>query len=178
MKRLLISVIAGVVVVAVAVTIALAAGGGGGGSSSTGASGTKTPGGATVSSQQISGSGNVLVDSSGMALYANDQESGGMALCTGACLSFWTPLTVSGTPTKDSSVTGKLSVVARPDGTKQVTFDGKLLYTFYEDQPGQVAGDGFVDAFGGQKFTWHVVNATKTSSSTPSSSTPSGPLGY
>ena len=87
-----------------------------------------------------------------------------MVLCDGACLSFWTPLTASGAP-KGASLPGKLGVVRRPDGKKQVTYNGKLLYTFYLDKPGQVSGDGFDDAFGGQKFTWHVVHTTKTASS-------------
>ena len=38
-----------------------------------------------------------------------------------------------------------------------MTYNGKLLYTFTLDQSGKVAGDDFHDAFGGQKFTWHVV---------------------
>ena len=79
-----------------------------------------------------------------------------MVLCTGACLSFWQPLTVSGTP-KGSSLPGKLAVVKRPDGGRQVTYNGKLLYSFKLDKAGKVSGDGFKDAFGGQKFRWHVV---------------------
>jgi hypothetical protein len=32
-----------------------------------------------------------------------------------------------------------------------------------EDEPGEVTGDGFSDAFGGQQFTWHVVGADGSS---------------
>jgi predicted lipoprotein with Yx(FWY)xxD motif len=159
MKRLLIAA-AAVAAVAVIVGVAIAATSGGSGNNGS----ASNAGGATVSAKQIGGSGSVLVDSSGMALYANDQEKNGMALCDGACLSFWTPLTVHGTP-KDGSLGGKLGVVSRPGGARQVTFNGKLLYTFYLDKPGKVAGDGFTDAFGGQKFTWHVVHANGTTSS-------------
>jgi predicted lipoprotein with Yx(FWY)xxD motif len=91
-----------------------------------------------------------------------------MALCNGACLSFWTPLTIHGAP-KANSLDGKLGVVTRPGGDKQVTFNGKLLYTFYLDSPGKVGGDGFDDAFGSQKFTWHVVHANGATSSTANS---------
>jgi predicted lipoprotein with Yx(FWY)xxD motif len=157
MKRLLISG-AFVAVLVVAAVVLAGCGGGSGNSASAPASGTGTAT-ATVSSDTIAGSGNVLVDSQGEALYANDQEKNGMALCDGACLSFWTPLTASGTPRGDS-LSGKLGVADRPDGTKQVTYNGKLLYTFYLDKPGKVAGDGFDDAFGGKTFTWHVVHAT------------------
>jgi predicted lipoprotein with Yx(FWY)xxD motif len=164
MKRLLIA--GGVVAVALVagIAIAIAATSGGGSTSSSGAPASKTGGGATVSAEQIAGSGNVLVDSTGRPLYANDQETGGMVLCDGACLSFWTPLTVNGAP-KGGSLTGKLGIVMRPNGSKQVTYNGKLLYTFYLDDPGKVGGDGFDDAFGGQQFTWHVVHAKGTSNS-------------
>ena len=96
-----------------------------------------------------------------------------MVLCDGACLSFWQPLTVSGTPTKGSSLPGKLGTVKRPDGRRQVTFNGKLLYSFKLDKPGKVTGDGFKDAFGSQKFTWRVARLTAAkSSSGPTTTTP------
>ena len=161
MKRLLIP--GAVVAVALIIGIAIAIASTGGSDKSSPAPASK-PSGATVSVQNISGAGNVLVDAKGEALYANDQEKNGMALCDGACLSFWTPLTVSGAP-KGDSVGGKLGVATRPDGSKQATFNGKLLYTFYLDKPGKVSGDGFDDAFGGQKFTWHVQHAHGSTSS-------------
>jgi predicted lipoprotein with Yx(FWY)xxD motif len=151
MKRLLI-LGAGL---AAALTL-VACGGGGGNSSPTVSMASGSAG--TVSVKAIGGAGNVLVDSSGQALYASDQESAAhKVLCTGACNSFWEPLTVSGGAPKAGSVPGKLGVTKRPDGTKQVTYNGKLLYSFTQDQPGEVTGDGFNDAFSGQQFTWHVV---------------------
>jgi predicted lipoprotein with Yx(FWY)xxD motif len=167
MKRLLIPGAVGAVALAVGIAIAIAAtgGGNGGGNSMSSQSASGSTGGATVSTKQISGAGDVLVDSDGMALYANDQETSGMALCDGACLSFWTPLTISGGTPKGDSLSGKLGVVKRPDGDRQVTYKGKLLYTFYEDSPGQVGGDGFDDAFGGRTFTWHVVHVNGSTGS-------------
>jgi predicted lipoprotein with Yx(FWY)xxD motif len=38
-----------------------------------------------------------------------------------------------------------------------VTYNGRLLYSFKLDKRGNVSGDGFKDAFGGQRFTWHVA---------------------
>jgi predicted lipoprotein with Yx(FWY)xxD motif len=160
MKRLITFGVVGIA--AVVVGIAIAATGGGGGSTQ--------GGGATVSAKQISGAGKVLVDAKGRALYRSDQERNGMVLCDGACLSFWQPLTVSGTP-KGNSLPGKLAVVKRPDGRRQVTYNGKLLYSFKLDKPGKVTGDGFKDAFGGQKFTWRVAHPTASKSpSTPTTS--------
>jgi predicted lipoprotein with Yx(FWY)xxD motif len=152
MKRLLIAT------AAVAVTLALAACGGGGGEndSASPASGNDT---ATVSVEDLGDAGSVLVDSAGQALYTSDEEADSDVLCTDECTSFWIPLTIdAGAPTGDA-VSGELGLAERPDGTRQVTLDGRRLYTFVEDEPGEVTGDGFSDAFGGQQFTWHVVGA-------------------
>jgi predicted lipoprotein with Yx(FWY)xxD motif len=99
----------------------------------------------------VGSAGQVLVDSRGRALYVNDQERGGMAHCTGACFSFWRPLTVSGTP-KASGLPGKLSVVKRPGGGRQVTFNG-------------------------YHFTWHVAHPTKSVVSS-GGTTVTNPYGY
>jgi predicted lipoprotein with Yx(FWY)xxD motif len=152
MKRLLIAA------VIVAAALALAACGGGGGDNGN-ASPVSGNGTATVSVEEIGGAGSVLVDSAGQALYAADEEADSDVLCTDGCTAFWMPLTIdAGAPTGDA-VSGELGIAERPDGTRQVTLDGKRLYTFVEDEPGEVTGDGFSDAFGGQQFTWHVVAA-------------------
>jgi predicted lipoprotein with Yx(FWY)xxD motif len=145
---------------AVAATLILAAcGGGGGGSSDSGSAAPAGGRGDTVAVKEIDGVGDVLVDASGKALYTSDVEADGKVHCTGACTSFWEPLTVgSGTPTAAADA-GKLGVADRPDGTKQVTVDGKLLYTFSEDEPGKVKGNGFADDFDGRHFTWNAVLA-------------------
>ena len=171
MKRLLTFGAVSVAALAVGIAIAVAA--------TTGGSAGKAAS-ATVSVKSIAGHGKVLVDSRGRALYRSDQERNGMVLCTGACLSFWQPLTVSGTP-KGASLPGKLGVVKRPDGGKQVTYQGRLLYSFKLDSPGKVTGDGFKDAFGSQKFTWHVAHlaGTTTSSSASTATTSTDPYpGY
>jgi len=111
-----------------------------------------------VDVRHVDGVGDVLVDASGHALYTPDQEANGKIRCTGECLSFWMPLAADANPTAADGA-GKLALVTRPDQTKQVTVDGKPAYSFSEDMPGKVTGDGFKDAFGGQKFTWHVLLA-------------------
>lgn len=151
MKRFLLSVGA---VIAAALTLAAC-----GAAASTSSSGTGlTKGGtSTVDTMQFQGFGSVLVNAAGQPLYASDQETNGMVKCNGACNSFWMPLTITTGSPSETSANGALGVVTRPDGTKQVTFDGKLLYTFSLDKAGKLNGDGVADAFGSQKFTWHVV---------------------
>jgi predicted lipoprotein with Yx(FWY)xxD motif len=153
---------ASLLVLATAVLLALAACGGGSDSSA----------GATVSSQMVDGVGRVLVDSEGAALYAADQEANGKVVCTGSCTSIWKPLTVSGgMPAAGDGLDGKLGVMSRPDGSRQVTFDGRLLYTFAEDEDaGTVTGNGAADSFDGTSFTWHVATPTGISTSKANSS--------
>jgi predicted lipoprotein with Yx(FWY)xxD motif len=171
MRRFLVIGVIAVIAAVAGVAIAIAA--------TTGSSTSSTTSGATVSVKKLAGAGRVLVDAQGRALYRSEQERNGMVMCDGACLSFWRPLTVSGTPTKAHSLAGKLAIVKRPDGKRQVTFNGKLLYSFKLDKPGKVTGDNFKDAFGGQTFRWHVVHPVGTSSTgtTSPTSTYSGP-GY
>jgi predicted lipoprotein with Yx(FWY)xxD motif len=127
--------------------------------SSSGRTQTGSSAGRTVSVASVDGVGNVLVDAEGAALYASNEEAGGMVLCTGSCTTIWDPLTVGGrAPTGENGLGQKLDVVARPDGARQVAFDGRLLYRFTEDpSAGTVTGNGFADSFAGQAFTWHVV---------------------
>jgi predicted lipoprotein with Yx(FWY)xxD motif len=149
MKKLLIPGL----ILAAAVALAACGGGGGGDATAMSSAGTNA-----VSVKAIGGAGNVLVGSSGQALYVSDQETAaGKVLCTGACNSFWEPLTTHGDVTSSGSVPGKLGVVKRPDGTMQATYNGDPVYSFTQEQAGEVTGDGFKDAFDGQQFTWHVV---------------------
>ena len=150
-----------------------------GGSGDSGASAPETPSAATVSVSSVDGVGDVLVDPQGAALYASDQETGGMVVCTGSCTSIWKPLTVSGRPTAGDGVVAKLGTVERPDGHRQVTLAGRLLYRFLEDpQPGMVTGNGFADSFDGQAFRWHVATPQGISTSDDNSSSSSGSPGY
>ena len=147
-------------------------GGSGGGSGGSGGGAAATTGTATVNVRQIDGVGSVLVDSHGTALYSPTQEASGMIRCSGSCTKIWIPLTPGGAkPTAGTGVTGKLARTMRPDGTSQVTYDGRPLYTFVEDSaPGKVTGNGVRDSFGTKRFTWHAVTAkgaAPAASSTP-----------
>ncbi|HEX5496047.1 MAG TPA: hypothetical protein VFX70_15870 [Mycobacteriales bacterium] len=122
--------------------------------------------------------GTVLVDSSGKALYTPDQEANGTIKCVNDCTGIWPPLTVPDgqTPTASSGVTGTLGTVKRPDGSTQVTLDGKPLYRFSIDKAaGQVNGQGTQDAFGGTSFSWQVVTASGAAAPAP---TATGGGGY
>jgi predicted lipoprotein with Yx(FWY)xxD motif len=151
---------------------------GGGSDSGSGSAAGAAPGTTEqISVGDVDGVGEVLVDRQGVALYFSEEEAaGGMVLCTSdACTSFWDPLLLDGAdqPTGAAELSGRLGTTQRPGGAQQVTFEGKPLYRFTEDSgPGVVSGDGFVDAFDGQEFTWSV--ATPSGESTPASNARDG----
>lgn len=139
-------------------------------------------GNTTVAVRSAGDLGDVLTDSSGHTLYASDEEMSGKLLCTTQdCLTFWTPLVVAdSTPSGPSSITAKLSTIARPDGKMQVTLNGAPLYTFEEDHSaGQTKGNDFTDKFGSQSFTWHAATPSGFASqgSAPTSDS-NNPYGY
>src|SRR5439155_12858310 len=62
----------------------------------------------------------------------------------------------------------RIGTVTRPDGTKQVTYQGMPLYTFAQDQqPGQATGQGIKDV-----GTWAAVTVVGKASAGAPSSTP------
>jgi predicted lipoprotein with Yx(FWY)xxD motif len=161
---------------AVAATLTLAACGGNSNSSS-----NQTPAAAksdTVGIQQVNGVGRVLVDSSGMALYTPNQEAHGKIVCVASCTSEWQPVNVGKAKPTAAMGAGNVGVVKRPDGARQVTLDGMPLYTFVQDSPGQITGDGFQDKFGGTSFTWHVVLAGGSKGTGTGAAGSSGSYGY
>jgi predicted lipoprotein with Yx(FWY)xxD motif len=160
------------------VAIGLAACGGSSSSSDSASAAANTTASVTdtVATKSISGVGTVLVDSKGMALYTNNQDSGMNVACTGSCTAIWVPVMApsSGQPTSsDQAVQAKLGVV-KSKGGSQVTFGGMPLYSFVQDSPGQVTGNGFTDNFGGTSFTWTVASTGQVSSSSNTTSTSSG----
>jgi predicted lipoprotein with Yx(FWY)xxD motif len=107
--------------------------------------------------------GGVLVDSRGAALYTSNMEVNGDVFCTGACTAVWLPLTARH-PTAAPDVEGNVGVITRPDGSRQVTYDGRPVYRFAQDDPGDVSGDGVTDSFGGQQFRWDAIGEPQPTS--------------
>jgi predicted lipoprotein with Yx(FWY)xxD motif len=80
------------------------------------------------------GVGMFLTDASGHALYVLDSAATGRsAACTGDCATKFTPVTGQAT-SKDSKVDQALiGVITLPDGTTQVTYNGKPLFVYKAD---------------------------------------------
>jgi predicted lipoprotein with Yx(FWY)xxD motif len=81
----------------------------------------------------------ILVDSHGLPLYTYKPDTAVTSHVTGQLAALWPPL-VAAAPT-DRGVTGQLASVATTNG-KQVAYNGHFLYTFAEDRPGEVTGQG------------------------------------
>ena len=86
-----------------------------------------------------------------------DHESG----CQGICAAVpWPPVLTSGRPEAGSGVDQNVvGIVVRPDGTDQVTYNGKPLYLFYQDAyiPGITGTEGI---YGAGKITpWGVFHS-------------------
>jgi predicted lipoprotein with Yx(FWY)xxD motif len=128
-------------------------GGGGSSSSSTGSSGASGTGGGTIGVAEIGGLGNVLVNSEGMTVYDFTVDEGTMSNCYGGCEAAWPPVTTTGKPTAGAgAMASDLGTTKRKDGTLQVTYKGRPLYTYTGDEgPGEANGN---EAEG----TWFVLN--------------------
>jgi predicted lipoprotein with Yx(FWY)xxD motif len=89
--------------------------------------------------------GTVLVDSKGMTLYTSSGDTTpGASSCTGGCATIWPPLAVTATPIYAAGLTAsKFATITRSDGTKQLAYNGKPLYTFANDSAaGATTGQG------------------------------------
>lgn len=108
------------------------------------ASATVTAAGASLALRDDPTLGPILVDAEGFTLYLFTKDTGTTSVCTGECLAAWPPAVANGTPTVGDGVdASKLTVSPQADGTRQLTYDGHLLYRYAPDQsPGDTTGQG------------------------------------
>jgi predicted lipoprotein with Yx(FWY)xxD motif len=93
----------------------------------------------------------LLTSAKGFTVYSFAPDTATKSVCNGACAASWPPVKSSGT------VKGPYATIKRSNGSTQLTFHGRPLYTFTGDtKPGQANGNG-VNAFGG---LWHDAPAT------------------
>ena len=81
----------------------------------------------------------ILVNDKGLPLYIYKPDTATTSMVTGELAALWPPL-VASAPT-GSGTSGVLAAVPTGSG-RQVTYNGHFLYTFVEDSPGQVTGQG------------------------------------
>ena len=111
----------------------------------------------------------ILVNRNGLTLYSLSVEHKGKFICKDmTCLSLWKPLTIA----KGAVATGAahLSVVMRPDGSRQVAYRGGPLYRVVQDKrAGDVKGNGFKDV-----GVWRVAVVSGAAPAPPPTTTDGG----
>jgi predicted lipoprotein with Yx(FWY)xxD motif len=110
----------------------------------------------------------ILVDGKGRPLYTFATDTPTMSNVKGQLAALWPPLKSGGTPTADGA-TGRLTVVSTPNG-RQVAYNGHFLYTFVDDSPGRVTGQGVQDFF--------IATPTTGAAASSAPATSSGGSGY
>jgi predicted lipoprotein with Yx(FWY)xxD motif len=170
---------AGGAAAALGVALAVAACGGSSSSNSTQAAASKSSrayGGSSsgfVIATTKGPMGTYLTGPSGRAIYLWAADKGGTSACSGACAKVWTPVTTSGTPSvSGAAMSADVGTTTRPDGAKQVTYNGHPLYYYAADTgSGQTRGQGS-NQFGAQ--WWLVAPSGSGITSGGSSSSSSG----
>ena len=87
--------------------------------------------GTTVMIVQRSKLGYVLAEANGQVVYTYAHDTkGGTPTCTGSCSAMWLPVTGVPKAALGEHFPGTFGLVARSDGTRQITYNGYPLYTF------------------------------------------------
>jgi predicted lipoprotein with Yx(FWY)xxD motif len=116
----------------------------------------------------------VLVNAKGLPLYYYQADTAKKSQVSGALAQLW-PALVSARPTA-SGVKGNVASVKQADG-RQVTYNGHFLYTFVDDSPGHVTGQGVSNFFVATPNVRAIGSAT-TVKAVPTPATPSRGYGY
>jgi predicted lipoprotein with Yx(FWY)xxD motif len=131
-------------------------------------------GAAGVLSTRMLKGGPGFVTASGFTVYVFDLDltNPGHSSCNGPCAQNWPPVA----PPAGATLDGQFATITRSDGSSQLTYAGRPLYTFIADSaPGQANGDG-LNAFGG---VWHIARPqSMPASPTPMPSGGGGGGGY
>jgi predicted lipoprotein with Yx(FWY)xxD motif len=88
--------------------------------------------------------GPVIANGAGMALYVfvDDLLTSAPSACTGDCRNDWSAAIARGRVKVAAGITGHIGTVERPGEGRQLTMDGRPLYTFSGDLPGETRGNG------------------------------------
>ena len=135
---------------------------------------------ATVRTAQATVAGKtetVLVNGQGQPLYYYLSDTPAKSVVTGGLAALWPPLT-SPSPAA-TGLSGKLAAVTDIHGN-QVAYNGHLLYTFADDQAGQVTGQGVQGFFVATPGLTPIAGSSTSSGTAPAApAAPSGnPYGY
>jgi predicted lipoprotein with Yx(FWY)xxD motif len=115
------------------------------------------------------GIGSYLTNATGFTLYtfSRDTQNSGTSACTGGCTAKWPAFYVASLALPSGLSATSFTVITRPDGSKQLAYDGWPLYYFINDMSaGQTNGQGVGNV-------WYACTVPTPFSSTASSATTS-----
>ena len=102
--------------------------------------------------------GKVVVNNKGMSIYVFDLDKvgSGASACTGQCSLTWPPVTSTTAKPVVSGIKGVIGTITLKSGRKQVTVNGRPIYTFRLDR-------AVADTMGqGSQGIWYVLSPTGT----------------
>ena len=116
----------------------------------------------------------ILVNAKGFPLYYYRADTAKKSEVSGVLAQLW-PALVSAKPTA-SGVKGKVASLKESDG-RQVTYNGHFLYTFVDDSPRHVTGQGVSNFFVATPNI-RTIGSSTTVKAAPAKVAPSSGYGY
>jgi predicted lipoprotein with Yx(FWY)xxD motif len=116
----------------------------------------------------------ILENAKDFPLYYFEGDTAKKSEVSGGLAQLW-PSLISAKPTA-TGTQGKLTSLKEASG-RQVTYNGHFLYTFVDDMPGQVTGQGVSNFFVATPSLKTIGGVKKTSVPAPTTSSSSG-YGY
>lgn len=116
----------------------------------------------------------ILVNAKGLPLYYYRADTAKKSQVSGVLAQLW-PALLSAKPTA-SGVKGKVVSVTQAGG-RQVAYNGHFLYTFVDDSPGHVTGQGVSNFFVATPNI-RAIGSSTTVKAAPAPVTPSRGYGY
>jgi predicted lipoprotein with Yx(FWY)xxD motif len=102
------------------------------------------------------GGATVLTNARGFTLYWFAPDTPTASKCYGSCAAYWPPVT--GTAAASPGLPGRIGMITRTGGARQLTYNGHPLYTYIGDSaPGQARGNN-LNLNGG---LWHEVRVSR-----------------
>ena len=122
----------------------------------TGEAGLRVPAARARIDAKESAFGRVLFDANGQVVYVFERDGDNRSACISAeCVEAWPPVLTREEPTAGEGVDARLlGTIRRDDGRLQVTYNGRPLYFYEHEGPGEIKCHD-VDLHGG---LWWVVS--------------------
>ena len=124
-----------------------------------------------------SGLGSYLTNATGFTLYtfSRDTQNSGTSACTDSCSQKWPAFYVANLNLPSGLSATSFTVITRPDGSKQLAYDGWPLYYFYSDvNPGDTNGQAVGNVWYACTIPTPFSDMTSTATTSAATTTAAG----